>query len=104
MLTNLSEQLAFCYRRAGECWELAALVESPTDKAFYVERERGWFLLAQSYQLQERTGLAVKELSRRELPRGVTETRPCPACKQVTPVHYGTMFVCTSCHLIFEAL
>jgi hypothetical protein len=33
---------------------------------------------------------------------GVIETRACPTCKQVTPIHYRTMFVCTNCQMVFE--
>jgi hypothetical protein len=41
MLNNLSEQVAYCYRGAGECRELAALARTPIDKTFYTEREQG---------------------------------------------------------------
>ena len=66
MLDNLSEQIRYCYRRAGECRELAELATSPSDIAFYIEREEGWLLLARSYELQDRTALFAKELDRRK--------------------------------------
>jgi len=65
MLNNVSEQVAYCYRRAGECRELAALATNPIDKTFHTERELGWLRLARSYELSERAGLVVNELYRR---------------------------------------
>jgi hypothetical protein len=59
MLKSLREQVALCYRRAGECKELAELATSPNDKAFYLERERGWLLLARSYELDDRSVRSV---------------------------------------------
>ena len=62
MLNNLSEQVGYCYRRAGECRELAEVATSPGDKAFYSERERNWLVLARSYDLQDSAGLFTREL------------------------------------------
>jgi hypothetical protein len=70
--------VGYCYRRAGECKELAELATSPSDKAFYMEREQGWLLLARSYELQDRSALFAKEhqcgRQRSRLPRS------CPCC------------------------
>jgi len=99
MLSNLSEDIADCHRRAAECQELAKLATDAKDREFYLARERDWLLLAQSHQFAEGMGRAIDDLDRQ---RGVTVTRACPTCKQVTPIHYSTVFVCTNCHLVFE--
>jgi len=100
MLSGLSEVVANCYRRAAECRELADRSVKEKDRAFYLEREQGWLRLAQSYQFSERVGRAIDEI---ENQRRVIMTRACPTCKKATPVHYGTMFVCTNCQLVFDA-
>lgn len=100
MLSGLSEVAAACYRRAAECRELADRSVKENDRAFYLEREQSWLQLAQSYQFSERLDRAIDELQDR---RRVIVTRACPSCKKVTPIHYGTMFVCTNCQLVFEA-
>ena len=94
MLNNVSEQVAYCYRRAGECRELAALATNPTDKTFHTEREQGWLRLARSYELSERVGLVVNEIYRRG--RSRARAASCPACAAPTRV-CSTMFVCTNC-------
>jgi hypothetical protein len=101
MLSGLSDIVADCYRRAAECREQADRSAKEKDRAFYLERQESWLKLAQSYQLSERLSLKIDELDNR---RGVvTETRACPTCKQLTPIHYRTMFVCTNCQMVFEA-
>jgi hypothetical protein len=45
---------SYCYRRAGECRELAALGTTPIDKTSYTEREQGWLLLERSYEFSDR--------------------------------------------------
>jgi hypothetical protein len=101
VLNNLSEQVGYCYRRASECRELAELTTSPSDKAFYIERERGWLLLAHSYDLQERTDLFTNELPSRERDRN--ELAPnCPDCASPTQVCWSTIFVCTNCRRVVE--
>jgi hypothetical protein len=99
MLSGLSEVVAACYRRAAECRELADRSVKEKDRAFYLEREQAWLRLAQSYQFSERLDRAIDGFEDR---RGIIMTRACPTCKKVTPVHYGTMFVCTNCQLVFE--
>ena len=99
MLSNLSEDVAECYRHAAECQELARLVRNERDRQFFLASEKDWLLLAQTHQLAEGMGRAIDDLDRQ---RGVTVTRACPTCKQVTPIHYSTVFVCTNCHLVFE--
>jgi hypothetical protein len=100
MLSGVSEVVADCHLRAAECRVLAERSVEEKDRDFYLEREQSWLRLASSYEFAERLGLAIDELESR---RGVTVTRACPSCKLVTPVHYRTIFVCTSCRLVFEA-
>ena len=100
MLAGLSEDVIDCYRRAAECQELARLATNEKDRQFYLARENDWLVLARAHQFQERLDLVIDEKDRLS---GVTETRPCPTCKQLTPSRYPTMFVCTNCHMVFEA-
>ena len=100
MLSGLSPDVADCYRRAAECQELAQLATTDRDRYFYLERERDWLLLAQTHQLADGIDMAIEEVDRQ---LSVAVTRSCPACKNVTPVHYRTLFVCTNCKLVFEA-
>ena len=99
MLTDLSQEVANCYQHAVECAEHAGTCANADMRAFYLEREEAWLLLARTHALTERVDLAIEEIDRQ---RGVTVTRACPACKQVTPIHYHTLFVCTNCRLVFE--
>lgn len=100
MLSGLSEVVADCYRRAAEAQELARLATNERDRQFYLQRENDWLVLARSHQLTERMDRAIGELGIRT---NVTAARACPSCKQLTPIHYGTVFVCASCHMVFEA-
>src|SRR5689334_16232270 len=99
MLSNLSEEATDCYRRAAECQELARLATNERDREFYLARENDWLAVARSHQFAERMNLAVGGIDRR---RSVTVTRACPNCKQITPVHYQKLFICTNCKLVFE--
>lgn len=100
MLSGLSADVADCYRRAAECQELARLATDERDRKFYLARENDWLVLARSHQLTERMDRTIEELDRQG---GVTITRLCPACKTVVPICYDTVFVCTNCHMVFEA-
>jgi hypothetical protein len=101
VLSTLSEQVTYCFRRAGECRELAELATSPSDKTFYIEREQSWLVLARSYELQDRTGLFVKEVYRS--PQRRSEPAPtCPGCAAPTMVCWSTIFVCTNCRRVVE--
>jgi hypothetical protein len=102
VLNNLSERIAYCYRRAGECRELAEISTSPSDKVLYLERERGWLLLARSYQLSDSAGSFVNELRSRLQFRGIA-TPTCPGCAVPTrQVCWSTIFVCTNCRRVVE--
>jgi len=100
MLSGLSPYVADCCRRAAECHELAQLATNDADRGFYQEREKDWLLLAQTHQLVDGFDLAIEEIDRHG---GVPITQACPACENVTPIHYRTLFVCTCCKLVFEA-
>jgi hypothetical protein len=100
MLSNLSEQIAYCYRRAGECKELATLATSPADKDFYLEREQGWLLLARSYEFSDRAGLFINEVQHMRK-RDRSHTAICPACAAPTQV-CSMMLVCTNCQRVVE--
>lgn len=100
MSSGLSPDIAECYRRAAEFQQLAQLSSNDHERDFYLKREQDWLVLTREHQLQEGIELPIDGLDRRG---GVTITRPCPACRTVTPVHYSTLFVCTNCKLVFEA-
>ena len=102
MLNNLSEQIRYCYCRAGECRELAELASSPSDQAFYAEREQGWLLLARSYDLQERSGLFARERLRRRKRDPNGELPTCAVCDAPTRVSGFSIFVCTNCGRVVE--
>jgi hypothetical protein len=98
MLNNLRVHVADCYRRAVECRKLAALTDNPGSKTLYAARELGWVLLARSYELCDRSGLVVDELSKGgRSPRTFT----CAACAARTLV-CSTIFVCTNCRRVIE--
>jgi hypothetical protein len=65
MLQKLSDQIAYCYERAGESRTKAADCSSECDREEHLEIERRWLLLAGSYELSERIGDFSDELTRR---------------------------------------
>jgi hypothetical protein len=58
-------------------------------------------MLARSYELQERTGLFVKELYRSKQHRSVPAPS-CPNCAAPTQVCWSTLLVCTNCGRVIE--
>ena len=56
MLQKLSDQIAYCYERAGESRATAASCYSESDKHEHLELERRWLALARTYELSERVG------------------------------------------------
>jgi hypothetical protein len=101
VLNNLSEQVGYCHRRAGECRELVKLATSPSDKTLYIEREQNWLMLARSYELQERTALFAKELPRPGRYRSGAAPS-CPSCMAPTRICWSTILVCTNCGCVVE--
>src|SRR3954470_7350254 len=84
LLTGLAEERddRFCVKRSITLWRSVCgerscpAATSPSDKAFYIEREQNWLLLARSYELHERTALFAKELPR----PGRHRSGPAPSC------------------------
>jgi hypothetical protein len=54
VLNNLSEQIRECYRHAEDCARKAAAQTDPKIKADFLDSERRWLVLAQSYEFTER--------------------------------------------------
>jgi hypothetical protein len=54
VLSNVSEKIRECYRRAEDCARKAAAQTDPTLKADFLDLERRWLVLARSYDFSER--------------------------------------------------
>jgi hypothetical protein len=54
VLNNLSKQICECYRYAEDRARKAAAQTDPTIKADFLDSERRWLVLAQSYEFTER--------------------------------------------------
>jgi hypothetical protein len=65
VLQRLSEQIAYCYERAGESRAIAASCSNERDRQEHLEMERRWLVLAGSYELSERIGDFGDERRRR---------------------------------------
>jgi hypothetical protein len=50
VLNNRSEQIRECYRNAVDCAREAADQTDPKIKQDFLDLERGWLLLARSYE------------------------------------------------------
>jgi hypothetical protein len=55
------KQIAYCYRRAAECRELAVRY-CAIDREHYFRREQAWLKLAYSYESQQRVDRRLTEL------------------------------------------
>jgi hypothetical protein len=55
------KQIAYCYRRAAECRELARRC-CAIDQEHYFQREQAWLKLARSYESQQRADRRLTEL------------------------------------------
>jgi hypothetical protein len=58
------KQIAYCYRRAAECRELA-LRYCAIDREHYFRREQAWLKLAQGYESRQRADRRLTELELR---------------------------------------
>jgi hypothetical protein len=113
MLNNASKQVAYCYRRAAECRELAERREA--EREFHLEREHAWLTLARSFEFSERVGQALNETQQQKLrnwPLAQCGSTPpeCPACCVAMGLHVflpmfavapntyeDAFFVCPNC-------
>jgi hypothetical protein len=64
MLQRLSEEIAECYRRAGEAQRRAEQQRDPTLKRDFLEIERHWISLARSYEFTERVSSFTADVRR----------------------------------------
>jgi hypothetical protein len=55
------KQIAYCYRRAAECRELAVRY-CTIDREHHFRREQAWLKLARSYESQQRADRRLTEL------------------------------------------
>jgi hypothetical protein len=55
------KQIAYCYRRAAECRELAVRY-CAIDREHHFRREQAWLKLARSYESQQRVDRRLTEL------------------------------------------
>jgi hypothetical protein len=65
VLQKLSEQIAYCYERAGESLASAANCSNERDRHDHLVLARRWLVLARSYELSERIEDFSDELRRR---------------------------------------
>jgi hypothetical protein len=65
MLNNLSEQIRNCYLHAEDCARKAAAQTDPQLKRDFLDSERRWLLLAQSYDFSRRLNDFSVEAKRR---------------------------------------
>jgi hypothetical protein len=61
MSFTFGKQIAYCYRRAAECRELAVRY-CAIDREHYFRREQAWLKLARSYESQQRVDRRLTEL------------------------------------------
>jgi transposase-like protein len=112
MFYELRRQIALCYLRAAECRDLA--VRREVDREFYLDREKAWLRLAQSFELSERISRVINGNQRQRLgnwPVNVSAlSMPnCPACDiaivQVPGVTTDcAIFLCPNCRRLVEQL
>jgi hypothetical protein len=65
MLQKLAEQVADCYRRAREARHKAERAAEGAVRQDYLDLERRWLKLAESYQFTQRVATFQGEMSRR---------------------------------------
>ena len=70
MLRQLSEEIAECYRRAGEARERAKEISDPALKQDFLDLEGRWLFLARSYEFTQRLTDFNGDLKRRPKPSG----------------------------------
>jgi len=70
MLQKTAKLVADCHRRAAECAERARCAQTPGDRQFYLDMERHWLMLADSYELTDRLGSFRSYVDRRTNKQG----------------------------------
>jgi hypothetical protein len=106
MLTDVRQEVADCYQHAVECAERAGTCANADMRAFYLEREEAWLLLARTYERAERAGQRLGEPKSKGL-RGwpatvVARVRNCPSCKVKSTVNYFGLVICPNCQRIVD--
>ena len=61
MSSVFGKQIAYCYRRAAECRQLAVRYGA-IERDYYFQREQAWLALARSYESQQRLYRRLTEL------------------------------------------
>jgi hypothetical protein len=79
MLQKLSEQVAFCHKRASESRARADNASTQIDRLQYLDIERQWMLLARSYEISERVALFTDEVRGRHPSIGLKPSRSAPS-------------------------
>jgi len=105
MLTDVSQEVADCYQHAVECAERAGTCANADMRAFYLEREEAWLLLARTYERSERAGQRLgepKSKSVRNWAATVARVRNCPSCKVETTVSSFGLVICPNCQRIVD--
>lgn len=65
MLQSVSADIALCHRHAEEARRKALDATDPDIRADFLDIERRWLALAQSYEFAERLGRVLNETERR---------------------------------------
>jgi len=65
MLRAVSEEVAHCYECARRAERLAANAHNSAERIFYLDEEKRWLALAESYEHQERLEVFLRELKHR---------------------------------------
>ena len=65
MLNNVSENIRECLRHAEDCARKAAAQTDPSLKADFLDLERRWLILAESYEFTGRLNDFSGEMKRR---------------------------------------
>jgi hypothetical protein len=65
MLRAVSEEVAHCYERARRAEQPAENEHNSAERIFYLDEEKRWLALAESYEHQERLEVFLRELKHR---------------------------------------
>jgi hypothetical protein len=64
MLQRTAKLVADCYQRAAESAQRARNAQNASDREFYLDMERRWMFLADSYEFTDRVTSMSNELDR----------------------------------------